>query len=227
MCSSDLNPGIVAVLAEPVQGEGGARIASPEYLQALREMCNLHGWLLMVDEVQTGMGRTGSWFGFQHAEIQPDVITLAKGLGNGIPIGACLARGKSAWLFSPGHHGSTFGGNPFACRVACRVVEIMERDHIPTRAAILGARLGKALRTALADTPEVLSVRSHGLMAGVEMSFPCSSLVATALEREKLLITVTREKTIRLLPPLVCTEDEIDDIAQRVSRLVHQAIAPY
>lgn len=147
------SPDIVAVLVEPVQGEGGVHAASAGYLQALRQLCDEHDWLMMVDEVQTGMGRTGSWFGFQHAGIVPDVITLAKALGNGFPIGACLARDAAAELFSPGHHASTFGGNPLACRVGCTVLDIMEREHIPQRAATLGHRLLAALREALNNHP--------------------------------------------------------------------------
>ncbi|THF65955.1 aspartate aminotransferase family protein [Pseudothauera nasutitermitis] len=218
-------PGIVAVLVEPVQGEGGVRIAAPDYLRALRALCSERGWLFMVDEVQTGMGRTGAWFGFQHAGVAPDVITLAKGLGNGFPIGACLARGEAAGLFSPGHHGSTFGGNPLACRVGCSVVEAMEHERIPQRAAELGARLLHGLRQSLGGLPGVREIRGHGLMAGIEMAFPCAWLVPLALERERLLITVTRGNTIRLLPPLICSEGEIDDIVARLRRLVADAAA--
>lgn len=213
-------PGIVAVLVETVQGEGGIRVASRVYLQALQALCQERGWLLMIDEVQTGMGRTGAWFGYQHADITPDVITLAKGLGNGFPVGACLARGKAAELFTPGHHGSTFGGNPLACRVACTVIDVMARDRIPARAAELGARLLRGLREALRDVAGVVSVRGHGLMVGIEMAAPCGQLVSMALETERLLITVTRGKVIRLLPPLICTEDQIDDIVVRLKRLL-------
>ena len=213
-------PGIVAVLVETVQGEGGIRVASKAYLQALQALCQERGWLLMIDEVQTGMGRTGAWFGYQHAGITPDVITLAKGLGNGFPIGACLAHGPAAELFTPGHHGSTFGGNPLACRVACTVIDVMARDRIPARAAELGARLLLGLREALRDVPGVVAVRGHGLMVGIEMAEPCGQLVPMALEAERLLITVTRDKVIRLLPPLICTEAEIDDIAVRLQRLL-------
>jgi acetylornithine aminotransferase len=170
-------PSIVAVLVEPVQGEGGVRIASLEYLRALRAVCDEHGWLMMIDEVQTGMGRTGAWFAFQHAGIMPDVITLAKGLGNGFPIGACLARGEAAKLFSPGSHGTTFGGNPLASRVGCAVVDTMEQENFPARAAELGARLLLGLRKALEGAPYVQSIRGHGMMVGVEMKFPCAWLV--------------------------------------------------
>jgi acetylornithine aminotransferase len=213
-------PGIVAVLVEPVQGEGGVRAASAGYLQALRQLCDAHDWLMMVDEVQTGLGRTGSWFGFQHAGIVPDVITLAKALGNGLPIGACLARGRAAELFSPGQHASTFGGNPLACRVACTVLDILAREQLPQRAATLGRRLLAALREGLSACPEVLAIRGQGLMVGIELNRQCPELVGRALEEQRLLITVTRGTTLRLLPPLICDAAQIDDIAARVIRLL-------
>lgn len=213
------SPNIVAVLVEPVQGEGGVHAASTSYLQALRQLCDEHDWLMMVDEVQTGMGRTGAWFGFQHAGIVPDVITLAKALGNGFPIGACLARGKAAELFSPGHHASTFGGNPLACRVGCTVLDIMERDHIPQRAATSGRRLLAALQEALGNHREVVSIRGLGLMVGIELNRQCAELVGRARDEQRLLITVTRGTTVRLLPPLICEDSQIDDVAARVTRL--------
>jgi len=211
---------IVAVLIEPVQGEGGIRVANTNYLRELRALCDQHGWLLMLDEIQAGMGRTGAWFGHQHAGITPDVMTLAKALGNGFPIGACLARGAAADLFSPGQHGSTFGGNPLACRVACTVLDIMARDQLPERAAVLGARLLAGLQGALGDHPSVIVIRGQGLMAGIELDRPCKELVGRALDEQRLLITVTRDSTIRLLPSLVCTEAQIDDIVARVTRLL-------
>lgn len=214
------SPGIVAVLIEPVQGEGGIRVASVGYLRELRALCDQHGWLLMLDEIQSGMGRTGAWFGHQHAGIAPDVMTLAKALGNGIPIGACLARGAAAGLFSPGQHGSTFGGNPLACRVACTVLDIMARDKLPERATVLGARLLAGLQKALSDHPNVIAIRGQGLMAGIEMDRNCKALVGRALEEQHLLITVTRDTVIRLLPPLICDEMQIDAIVARVARLL-------
>lgn len=217
-------PAIVAVLVEPVQGEGGVHAASAGYLQALRQLCDEHDWLMMIDEVQTGLGRTGSWFGFEHAGVEPDVITLAKALGNGYPIGACLARGKAAELFSPGHHASTFGGNPLACRVGCSVLDIMQRDHIPQRAAASGRRLLAALKLALGSHPEVVSVRGTGLMIGIELNRPCAELVGRAREEQRLLITVTRGTTVRLLPPLICTDAQIDDIAARITRLLSPVV---
>lgn len=218
------SPDIVAVLVEPVQGEGGIRVASTDYLRELRALCDRHDWLLMLDEIQAGMGRTGAWFGHQHAGITPDVMTLAKALGNGFPIGACLARGQAADLFSPGQHGSTFGGNPLACRVACSVLDIMTRDSMPKRAASLGQRLLAGLQQALGDHPNVVAIRGQGLMAGIELDRNCKELVGRALEEQRLLITVTRDTVIRLLPPLVCDETQIDDIVARVARLLSTSV---
>ena len=214
------SPNVVAVLVEPVQGEGGVHAASLGYLQALRQVCDEHDWLMMIDEVQTGLGRTGTWFGFQHAGIEPDVITLAKALGNGFPIGACLAHGKAAELFSPGHHASTFGGNPLACRVGCTVLDIMQRDHLPQRAAASGRRLLAALKLALGSHPQVVSIRGLGLMVGIELDHPCADLVNKARDEQRMLITVTRGNTVRLLPPLICDDAQIDDIAARMARLL-------
>ncbi|WP_339495191.1 aspartate aminotransferase family protein [Pseudomonas sp. EA_35y_Pfl1_P108] len=218
------SPNIVAVLVESVQGEGGVHAAFAGYLQGLRALCDEHDWLMMIDEVQTGMGRTGAWFGFQHAGIEPDVITLAKALGNGYPIGACLARGKAAELFSPGHHASTFGGNPLACRVGCTVLDIMQREHLPQRAAASGRRLLAALKLALGNHPEVVAIRGIGLMVGVELNRPCGELVDRAREEQRLLITVTRGTTVRLLPALICDDTQIDEIAARVIRLLSPAV---
>ena len=214
------SPDIVAVLIEPVQGEGGIRVAGTDYLRALRQLCDAQGWLLMLDEIQTGLGRTGAWFAHQHAGIEPDVMTLAKALGNGFPIGACLARGAAADLFSPGQHGSTFGGNPLACRVGCSVLDIMAREQLPRRAAVLGARLLAGLRGALADHPRILAIRGQGLMVGIELDRPCTELVGRALEEQQLLITVTQGSVIRLLPPLICDERQIDAIVARLARLL-------
>ena len=223
---AEQSPDIVAVLIEPVQGEGGIRVASADYLRQLRAVCDQRGWLLMLDEIQSGMGRTGAWFGHQHAGIAPDVMTLAKALGNGFPIGACLARGEAADLFSPGQHGSTFGGNPLACRVGCTVLDIMARDGMPQRAAVLGARLLAGLQQALGQHPDVVAIRGQGLMAGIELNRNCKELVGRALQEQRLLITVTRDTTIRLLPPLVCDAAQIDDIVARIDRLLSPA-TPY
>lgn len=216
-------PDVVAVLLEPVQGEGGIRVASPGYLRALRAVCDRQGWLLMLDEIQCGMGRTGAWFAHQHAGIVPDVMTVAKALGNGFPIGGCLARGEVADLLSPGQHGTTFGGNPLACRVACTVLDIMVRDELPQRAAALGTQLLAGLRAALGEHPDVVAIRGLGMMVGIELNRHCEVLVARALVEQHLLITVTRKAVIRLLPALICTPAQIDDIVARVSRLLVSA----
>jgi len=214
------NKSIVAVLLEPVQGEGGVHCASPTYLSAVRQLCDKQDWLLMMDEVQTGMGRTGQWFGFQHADITPDVITLAKGLGNGFPIGACLAQGKAAQLFAAGSHASTFGGNPLGCRIACQVIDIMQRDLIPQKAAQLGQQLLAGLCRQLKGHPDILAIRGIGLMVGIELNHPAIDLVSRALTEQRLLITITRKQTIRLLPALICTAEQVDDIVFRISRLL-------
>lgn len=215
--------GIVAVLLEPVQGESGVRVPPPGYLRQLREVCDQHNWLLMLDEVQTGLGRTGHWFAFQPSGIRPDVMTLAKALGNGVPIGACLAGARAAQLFGPGQHGSTFGGNPLACRVACTVLDTIERMGLPRRAAELGQRLLRQLDAGLAGHPGVRDVRGSGLMVGIELAWPCGDFVQRALHDEALLINVTRDTTIRLLPPLTSSSDDIDRIAEAVARLVRTA----
>lgn len=214
---------IVAVLMEPIQGESGVQLSPPGYLKAVREQCDRRGWLLMLDEIQTGIGRTGQWFAFQHEGIVPDVMTLAKGLGNGIPIGACLARGKAADLFTPGSHGSTFGGNPLACRVGCTVLEIIEEQGLLENAAVQGERLLARLRTELAENPNVLAIRGKGLMIGIELKQPIRDLTLIAARDHGLLINVTRGKTIRLLPPLTIDEREVEMIVRGVCRAVFSA----
>ena len=224
---AEQSPDIVAVLIEPVQGEGGIRVADAAYLRALRTLCDQQGWLLMLDEIQCGMGRTGAWFAHQHTGIVPDVMTVAKALGNGFPIGACLARGEVADLLSPGQHGTTFGGNPLACRVGCTVLDIMARDDLPKRAATLGDRLLSGLRDALAGHPEVVTIRGLGLMVGIELNRDCKELVGRALSEHRLLITVTRNSTIRLLPALICDEAQLDDIVARVAALLSPEAPTY
>ncbi|MGD9709454.1 MAG: aspartate aminotransferase family protein [Halothiobacillaceae bacterium] len=215
---------IVAVLVEPVQGEGGVRVPPPSYLAGVREICDAHGWLMMVDEVQTGIGRTGQWFGFQHAGILPDVMSLAKGLGNGVPIGACLAAGAAAELFAPGNHGSTFGGNPLVCRVAHTVLEVIERDGLVERAAQLGTRIRDGLAARLAGLHGVVEVRGLGLMIGVQLDRPCGDLVKQALARG-LLINVTADSVIRLLPALVMSDEQADQLVDILSGLVKDFLA--
>ncbi len=211
-------PRIVAILMEPIQGESGVQLAPAGYLKAVRELCNRRGWLMMLDEIQTGIGRTGQWFAFQHEGIVPDVMTLAKGLGNGIPIGACLARGKAAELFTPGSHGSTFGGNPLACRVGCTVLDIIEEQGLLENARLQGERLLARLRAELADDPNVLAIRGQGLMIGIELKQPIRDLTLIAARDHGLLINVTRGKTIRLLPPLTIDGREVEMIVRGVCR---------
>ncbi|WP_223518666.1 aspartate aminotransferase family protein [Pseudomonas sp. GL-B-19] len=212
---------IVAILMEPIQGESGVQLAPPGYLKAVRELCNKRSWLMMLDEIQTGVGRTGQWFAFQHEGIVPDVMTLAKGLGNGIPIGACLARGKAAELFTPGSHGSTFGGNPLACRVGCTVLDIIEEQGLIENARLQGERLLARLRSELADDTNVLAIRGQGLMIGIELKQPIRDLTLIAARDHGLLINVTRGKTIRLLPPLTIDEREVEMIVRGVGRAVN------
>ncbi len=221
--SSD--PNIVAVLVEPVQGEGGVQIPDEDYLPGLRELCDLNGWLLMVDEVQTGMGRTGELFAFEHSDIQPDVMTLAKALGNGMPIGACLARGKAAEVLVPGSHGTTFGGNPLACRVGLAVVEEMVGQHWPRRVAEMGGRLLDAFRDRLEGHPAVRDIRGRGLMIGIELDRPCGELVGRALEEKRLLINVTRDTVVRLLPPFVMTASQQQQMVDAVCDLIESFTA--
>jgi len=211
--------GVVAVLLEPVQGEGGINIPDDDYLVGVRALCDQHGWLMMLDEVQTGMGRTGRWFGFQHSGVTPDVITLAKGLANGVPIGACLARGEAATIFKPGNHASTFGGNPLACSAALAVIDTINKDNLTVRAAALSARIVERLRTRLHDASAVQGIRARGLMIGIELDRPCAELVGQALTRG-LLINVTAERVIRLLPPLILSDAEADQLADGVAELV-------
>ncbi|AEV64814.1 Acetylornithine aminotransferase [Pseudomonas ogarae] len=213
---------IVAVLVEPIQGESGVQIAPPGYLKALRQLCSRRAWLLMLDEIQTGIGRTGQWFAFQHEGIVPDVMTLAKGLGNGVPIGACLARGKAAELFTPGSHGSTFGGNPLACRVGCTVLEIIEQQALVDNARHQGEQLLNRLRAELADNPNVLAIRGQGLMIGIELKQPVRDLALCAARDHGLLINITRGQTIRLLPPLTIDGREVEMIVRGVSRCLAQ-----
>ncbi|PKO84362.1 MAG: aspartate aminotransferase family protein [Betaproteobacteria bacterium HGW-Betaproteobacteria-11] len=201
------NPNVVAVLFEPIQGEGGINIVHHEFMRALRRVCDQKNWLLMVDEVQCGLGRTGAWFAHQHAGIVPDVMTLAKGLGSGVPIGACLAAGRATGVFKPGTHGSTFGGNPLACVAALTTLNVIEADQLMTRAMQLGEAIREGLRSGLADIEGVIEVRGEGLMIGVELDRPCGVLVSRALGAG-LLINVTVEKVIRLLPPLVMSDAE-------------------
>ena len=213
------NRNVVAVLAELVQGEGGVSVCDDGYLKGLREICDANGWLLMLDEVQTGMGRTGKMFAFQHYGVMPDVITLAKGLGGGVPVGACVARGEAATLFQPGSHGSTFGGNLLACTAALATIDIIESEDLCRNAAEVGAHIQAGLKRALAETPGVRDIRGKGMMIGVELDRPCGDLVKTALEAG-LLINVTADNVVRLVPPLVMSRDEADQLVSQLAPMI-------
>ena len=210
---------IVAVMLEPVQGENGVVAPRPGYLQALRTICDRNGWLLVLDEVQTGLCRTGAWFAYQHENIRPDIATLAKSLGNGLPIGACLAAGTAADLFTPGSHGSTFGGNPLAAAAALTVIELMDEQKLAARAAELGTIMLARFKAELGGLKEVIEVRGKGLMIGIELARPCAELVARSLER-RLLINVAAEKVVRLLPPLIISDAEMNEIVDVVCALI-------
>lgn len=212
-------PNTVAVMVEPVQGEGGVRVPSSDYLPALRKLCDDRGWLLILDEIQTGNGRTGKYFAYQHFGILPDVVTTAKGLGNGVPIGACLARGQAATIFHPGNHGSTFGGNPLACSAALAVVKTITEQSLPEQASRLGMRMLNNFRTALTDVPGIVDIRGSGLMIGIQLNKDCPELVEKAKE-VGLLINVTAGSTIRLLPPLIISDDQADEIVSTLVELI-------
>ena len=213
------NPNIVAILVEPVQGESGINIPDDGYLSHLRKVCDDKGWLLMLDEVQSGMARSGKWFAFQHTGAQPDVMTLAKGLGNGFPIGACLARGAAAQAFKPGNHGSTFGGNPLACVAALTTLAIIEDEKLVERAAKLGQRMLKGFADKLAGVQGVREIRGKGLLLGIELDRPCADLVKRGFEAG-LLINVTADTVVRLLPPLNLKDAEAEQLVEGVSALI-------
>lgn len=217
-------PNIVAVLVEPIQGEGGVVVPADGYLAGLRELCDRRGWLLMLDEIQTGMGRTGMMFAHQHAGIVPDVMTLAKGLANGVPIGACLARGAAADVFGPGSHGSTFGGNPLSCRAGSAVLEVLAAEDLIARAATIGARMLEAFRHDLKGIAGVKQVRGRGLIIGIELDRPCAELVSHAVD-QGILINVTAARVVRLLPPLIIDDQQADCIVDTVSRLIREFLA--
>ncbi|QEL65603.1 acetylornithine aminotransferase [Oryzomicrobium terrae] len=213
------NQNVVAVMLEMVQGEGGIHIADLEFQRQLRALCDEKGWLLICDEVQCGVGRTGTWFGYQQSGVLPDVATLAKGLGSGVPIGACLASGKAAGLFGPGNHGSTFGGNPLACAAALTTLECIERDGLRDNAVKVGEQIRSGLAEALAGVAGVVEIRGRGLMIGIELDRPCGELVARGLEAG-LLINVTAEKVVRLLPALVFSEADARELVARLAPLI-------
>lgn len=218
------NKNIVAVLVEPVQGEGGIVVPDKDYLDGLREICDANDWLLMLDEIQTGMGRSGKWFGYMHGKSKPDVITVAKALGNGVPIGACLASGKAAEVFQPGTHGSTFGGNPLACAAALAVVDTIKSGSLANRAATLGDKILSGMASALDGVAGVKEIRGLGLLIGIELDRPCKELMQTALDKG-LVINVTADSVIRLLPPLVMSDEEADQLVIGVASLVKEFLA--
>ena len=215
------NKDVVAVLVEPFQGEGGVNIPEAHYLQQLRNLCNQYGWLLMLDEVQSGIGRSGKWFAFQHSNIVPDVMTLAKGLGAGVAIGACLAKGVAAEIFKPGNHASTFGGNPLACAAAIETLAVIAEENLLDHAMKLGDFMRDRLKNQLADVPGVVQIRGQGLIIGIELSVPCGDLVKKALEK-KLLINVTSDKVIRLLPAFVMQPGEAEQVVDMTCLLIKE-----
>ncbi len=215
------NPNVVAVFMETIQGEGGVNPMRIEYLQQVRKLCDERDWLLMIDEVQCGMGRTGKWFAHQWAGILPDVMPLAKGLGSGVPIGAVVAGPKAASIFQPGNHGTTFGGNPLAMRAGVETIRIMEEDGLMENAARVGAHLKEALERALAGNPGLKEIRGQGLMIGVELARPCSALTQRAADAG-LLISVTADSVIRLVPPLIMTSVEADEVVTILVPLIQQ-----
>ena len=217
------DPDVAAILVEPITGEGGIRIPPDGYLRDLRALATENDWLLMLDEIQAGIGRTGEWFAYQHEEMLPDVLSLAKGLGNGMPIGASLVAGRAVDLFTPGSHGTTFGGNPLACRAALAVLDVMQAEGLREEAARQGAQLLRLLAERLGDRPEVVQIRGRGLMLGIELDRPAAELVRTALD-QGLLLNVTAERVIRLLPPLIINDAQVTEIADTVSDIVADLI---
>lgn len=217
--AGDADPRVQAVWLEVLQGEGGIQVADLDYLRSLRKLCDERGWLLMVDEVQCGIGRTGKWFGYQWAGIQPDVVTLAKGLGSGVPIGCVMAAGKAAGVFGPGNHGTTFGGGPFACRAGLETLAIIADEKLMDNAAMRGAQIKAGFEKALAGVAGVKAIRGQGLMLGIELDRPCGEIVKQALAA-KLLVNVTQDTVIRLLPPLIISEREADEVVARLAPVV-------
>jgi len=218
------NHNVVAVLVELIQGEGGINICHDDYLQGLREICDANGWLLMLDEVQSGIGRTGKWFAFQHSGVKPDVMTLAKGLASGVPIGACMVSGRATGVFKPGNHGSTFGGNPLACAAALATLSIIEDEKLMANAVAIGEFINSGMRAALASHAGVREIRNKGLMIGIELDIECSELVKLALA-DGLLINVTADNVVRLLPPLIMQRAEAQQVIAQLGALITAFLA--
>jgi len=212
---------VVAIMVEPVQGEGGVRAADDNYLPEVRKICDENGWLMILDEIQTGMGRTGKWFAFQYHDFKPDILTSAKALGNGLPISACLVHGKADNLFKPGNHGSTFGGNPLCCSTALKVIETLEQENALANAKEVGAYLLAQLQDALLSIKGVIAVRGKGLLIGIELDRPCRDLLAMSAE-QGVLISTTAEKVVRLVPPLIITKEQTDLIVNVLARVIPQ-----
>jgi len=215
---------VVAVMLEVLQGEGGVNTVSDEYVRALRGLCDEHGWLLMVDEVQCGTGRTGKWFGWQHAGARPDVMTLAKGLASGVPIGACLTSGRAAGLFQPGNHGTTFGGNPLACTAALTTLDVIAEEGLMDNAVRIGDAIRAGLSSALEGVAGVVEIRGRGLMIGIELDRPCGELVMRALDAG-LLINVTSDKVVRMLPPLIFSDSEAEILVEVLASLIREFLS--
>lgn len=216
---ADNNKHVVAVLVETYQGEGGVNFPQINYLQGLRQLCDQNNWLLMLDEVQCGIGRTGKWFAFQHSGIVPDVMTLAKGLGSGVPIGACVAKGEAGEVFKPGNHASTFGGNPLACTAALTTLNVIEKDHLMQNAIKIGSFIQDRFKEKLANWLDVIHIRGQGLMLGIELPVSCGELVKEALKHQ-LLINVTSEKVVRLLPALIMNQAEAEQVVDTASEII-------
>jgi len=210
---------IIAIMLEPIQGDGGIQVASLDYLKTIRELCDRNDWLMILDEIQTGMSRTGKWFAYQHTNFLPDVVTVAKALANGIPIGGCMTRGKANNLFSPGKHGSTFGGNPFACAVAHTVIKTMEEENIPEAAAEIGDYLQNGFKEALAHNQHVVAIRGKGLMIGIELDTPARDLPKLGLDY-RILFNIVADRIIRILPPLTLKREEADEIILRIKKTI-------
>jgi acetylornithine aminotransferase len=222
--AADANRNIVAVLVEVLQGEGGIYVADPDYVRFLRRLCDERNWLLMIDEVQSGLGRTGKWFAFQHAGVAPDVITLAKGIASGVPLGACVAARRAAGVFKPGTHGSTFGGGPLACAAALATFDAIAEEGLLERASRVGEAIRAGLRDALAGVQGVVDIRGMGLMIGIELDRPCGDLVKRSLEAG-LLINVTADRVIRLLPPLVFTDADARALVDGLAPVIRAFLA--
>lgn len=218
------NQDVVAVLVEPLQGEGGVNVAASDFLVELRKVCDEFGLLMMLDEVQTGIARTGTWFAFQHSGVMPDVMALAKGLGSGVPIGACLARGEAAEVFRPGNHGSTFGGNPLACAASLATLDAVEKQSLRENADKVGAYIRAGLKDKLKDVAGVADIRGQGLMIGIELDRSCGDLVAKMRDRG-FLVNVTADKVIRLIPPLIFSQANADELMQPLAEEIRAFLA--